>query len=175
MTPTELESERLASYTGGVPPEDTLYYSVETASRLQGERVATDFVALFERGDSTRDVTMKDGDVITVPAVDRSVYVFGQVVLPGHVPFEAGKDYEYYIEKAGGVTDRARSGGIRVVKASTKQWLDPGDTQIEQGDYIWVPMVVEHNLAYYINVVSQAAGIIGVAVSLAVLVVQIKK
>ncbi len=73
------------------------------------------------------------------------------------------------------MTDRARSGGIRVVKASTKQWLDPGDTQIEQGDYIWVPMVVEHNFAYYVNVVSQAAGIIGVAVSLAVLVVQINK
>ncbi len=174
-TPQELESERLASYTGGVPPEDTLYYGVETASRLQGERVSTDFVALFQHGDTTRDVSMKDGDLVSIPAIDRTVYVFGQVVLPGHVPFEPGKDYEYYIEKVGGVTDRARSGGIRIVKASTKQWLDPGDTQIEEGDYIWVPMVTEHNFAYYVGVISQAAGIIGVAVSLAVLVVQIKK
>ncbi|HTY59757.1 MAG TPA: SLBB domain-containing protein, partial [Bacteroidota bacterium] len=175
VNPTEIEAEKLASYTGGVPPEDTLYYAVETASRIQGERVSTDFVALFQQGDSTRDVTMKDGDVITIPAVDLSIYVFGQVVLPGHVPFEAGRDYEYYIRQAGGLTDRARTGGIRVVKASTKQWLDPSDTKVEEGDYIWVPMVTEHNFAYYVTVISQAAGIIGVAVSLAVLVVQLKK
>lgn len=175
VTPLELEAERLASYTGGVPPEDTLYYGVETASRLQGERVSTDFVALFARHDTTRDVTMKDGDVITVPTIDPTVYVFGQVVLPGHVPYEPGRDYEYYIAKVGGYTDRARTGGVRIVKASTKQWLDPSDTQIEEGDYIWVPMVTEHNFAYYINVVSQAAGIIGVAVSLAILVAQLKK
>ena len=175
VNPTEIESEKLASYTGGVPPEDTLYYAVETASRIQGERVSTDFVALFQQGDSTRDVTMKDGDVITIPAIDLSIYVFGQVVLPGHVPFEAGRDYEYYIKQAGGLTDRARTGGIRVVKASTKQWLDPSDTKVEEGDYIWVPMVTEHNFAYYVNVISQAAGIIGVAVSLAVLAVQLKK
>jgi protein involved in polysaccharide export with SLBB domain len=172
---TQIESERLGSFTGGVPHDDSLYYGVETASRLQGERMSADFVALFEHQDTTQDVFLKDGDVITIPPVDRTVYVFGQVVLPGHVTFESGKDWEYYIARAGGLTDRARKGDIRIVKASTKQWLDPNDTRLEEGDYIWVPMVVEHNFGYYVNIIGQTASIIGVAVSLAILAVQLKK
>jgi hypothetical protein len=36
-------------------------------------------------------------------------------------------------------------------------------------------MVVEHNFGYYVNIIGQTASIIGVAVSLAILAVQLKK
>ena len=39
-----------------------------------------------------------------------NVYVFGQVVTTGNVPYISGKDFEYYLQRAGGVTDAARTG-----------------------------------------------------------------
>jgi protein involved in polysaccharide export with SLBB domain len=171
----DITLERLTSLRSGVSPEDSANYLVETELRLQKEVVNVDFDKLFSHGDSTQDVIVRDGDYVSVPSKRPTIYVFGQVVSAGHVPFVEGEKLAYYVGKAGGYTDRAREDDVRVVKAKTKQWLDPRETVIEEGDYIWVPKVVERPFGYYMNTIGQTASVIAVAVSIVLLVIQINK
>jgi polysaccharide biosynthesis/export protein len=171
----ETQLERLESLHGGVPSEDTAYYYLETDLRLQKEIVNVDFHRLWERGDSSQDVVLQSGDVIKVPTTKRTVYVYGQTVTPGHIPYVPGEGLEYYIGKAGGYTDRARPGDVKIVKARTKQWLSPDDTVIEEGDYVWVPKEIERSFAYYMGIIGETASIISVGVSIVLLVVQLNK
>lgn len=175
IAPADVALEQLESLRGGVPPDDSTYYYLETNLRLRKEAVNADFVRLFQKGDSTQNVVLQDEDIVNVPSRKRTIYVFGQVVNPGHVAFTGGQDVSYYIQKAGGLTDRARGGDIKVVKAKTRQWLSPGDTQVEEGDYVWVPKVPERPFGYYLNIIAQSASIVSVAVSIVLLVIQTNK
>jgi hypothetical protein len=103
------------------------------------------------------------------------VYVFGQVVTNGYIPFVAGEGLEYYVKKAGGYIERARTGDVKIVKARTRQWLAPDETIIEAGDYIWVPRVIERSFGYYMGIIGQTAAIVSVAVSIVLLGIQINK
>ena len=145
----QLQNEWLLSRRAGISVEDTSYYGAETRLRLAGETVALDFEKLFLEGDSTNDVVLRTYDKIEVPRRQRSIYVFGQVVHPGHVALEEGRDYMYYIAQAGGFTQDARDGDTRVIKVGSRIWLDPEETVVEDGDYIWVPKEIEYPLAYY--------------------------
>lgn len=175
VQPGQIQLEHLESLHGGVPSEDTAYYYLETNLRLQKEIVSVDFERLFVHGDSTQDVAVQNGDYVSVPSYRRTVYVFGQVVSPGYIPYVAGENVEYYVRKAGGYTDRARGGDVKVVKAKSKQWLSPDETTVEEGDYIWVPKEIERSFAYYMNIIGQTASIVSVGVSIVLLVIQSKK
>jgi len=170
----EIKSERLESARGGVTPEDSSYFYMETNIRLNRELVVTDFVGLFEKKDMSKDVFLRNGDYISIASRKKTVYVFGQVVNPGHVLFAKGFDYTHYISKSGGYTEYARRNDVRVIKANTKQWLAPEETTIEDGDYVWVPKEPYRPFSYYIDVYSKVFGIVGTVVSLFVLILQSK-
>lgn len=175
IQPKEVEIERLLSARGGVSLEDSLDYFLETELRLRKEIVNVDFEKLFIDADSSQNIILQDEDYIVVPSIKKTIYVFGQVVTPGHVPYVPDMLPEYYIAKAGGFTDRAREGDMKIIKSKTKQWLDPDETTIEDGDYIWVPKDPEHPFAYYMTVASQAASVLSVVVGIAVIVIQATK
>ncbi|MBI4809971.1 MAG: SLBB domain-containing protein [Ignavibacteriales bacterium] len=171
----EVEIERLLSARGGVSLEDSLDYFLETELRLRKEIVNVDFEKLFIDADSSQDIILQDEDYIVVPSIKKTIYVFGQVVTPGHVPFIQDMSSEYYITKAGGFTDRARKGDMKIIKSKTKQWLDPDETTIEDGDYIWVPKDPDRPFAYYMTIASQAASVLSVVIGIAVVIVQVTK
>lgn len=175
VDPGQIVLERLLSSRGSISPEDSLSYVTETEIRLRKEVVGVDFKKLFADKDTTQDIILLSGDYISIPTAKRSVYVFGQVVTPGHVIFAPGQSLNYYIEKAGGVTDRARKGDLRIIKHKTNQWLDPRDTQIESGDYIWIPKEPEHTFSYYMTIYSQAASILAVVATMALVIVTVAK
>jgi polysaccharide biosynthesis/export protein len=171
----ELEIERLLSMRGNMESEDSSYYILERELRARREIINVDFEKLFVAKDTTQDIYLKDGDYVSVPSIRRTIYVFGQVVNPGNIPFIPGKDYMHYIEKCGNYTDNARSSDVMIIKSVTRQWLSPSETTIEEGDYIWVPKKISHSFAYYMNVFSQTAAVITAAVSIALLWIQLKK
>ncbi|HZY09987.1 MAG TPA: SLBB domain-containing protein [Bacteroidota bacterium] len=173
ILPEEVQDERLVSLRGGAPIEDSAYYRLETELRIKKEIVNVDFEKLFLHRDSTQDVVLLSEDKIIIPSIRRTIYVFGQVVLTGHIPFEEGKRLEYYITKAGGYTERARKGDVKIVKEKTKQWLAPDETSIEEGDYIWVPKEQERSFAYYMGIASQAASVLSVIIGVAVIILQV--
>ncbi len=173
--PEDMPEEQLMSMRGGVATADSAGFALETELRLKRETVNVDFEKLFLQGDSTQDMILQREDQIVVPSKTQSIYVFGQVTSPGHVPYVAGKDAEYYVKKAGDFTDRANQGGLKVIKAKTKQWVPPGDTKVEEGDYIWVPTEPDRPFGYYMNIASQAATVLSVIIGVGVLIVQVTK
>jgi hypothetical protein len=62
-----------------------------------------------------------------------------------------------------------------VIKFSSRQWLLPDDTTVEEGDMIWVPRVVERDIAYELSVIGQIAGIVSATATLILLVIQLGK
>lgn len=175
INPSEVELETLESLRGGIATEDSTDYQLETRLRIRKEIVSVDFERLFLLRDTTQDVYLRTEDNISIPTRKKTVYVFGQIVTNGHIPFVLGESLEFYISKAGGYTERARAGDVKIVKARTRQWLSPAETVIEPGDYIWVPRRVEHSFEYYMNIVGQTASIISVGVSIVLLVIQLQK
>lgn len=175
VQPSDVEIERLLSSRGGVSAEDSLDYYLETELRLRKEIVNVDFEKLFIKNDSTQNVILRNEDYINVPSIKKTIYVFGQVVSPGHIPFIEGRTTEYYVVKAGGFTDRAREGDVKIIKGKNKQWLAPDETTIEDGDYVWVPKDPDRPFAYYMTIASQAATVLSVIVGIAVVVVQVTK
>jgi len=172
--PEEIEHEHLLSLRASVSAQDSGYFLTETALRLKGEMVSVDFRKLFVLGDSSHDVVLNHADRILVPRKRRTVYVYGQVLAPGHVPLIEGEDYKHYVRKAGGFTNEARSGDVKIIKGSSRAWLDPDETNIEDGDFIWVPKEQYHPFSYYMTTYTQIASIIGVAATVALLINTIK-
>jgi polysaccharide biosynthesis/export protein len=171
----DVELERLLSLRGSITPEDSSYYLVESELHTVHEVVNVDFKKLFVDKDSAEDVYLRNGDYVSIPSIRKTIYVFGQVINPGNVPFLLGKDYDYYVQKCNGFTDNARRGDVMIIKRSTHQWLAPGETKIEEGDYVWVPKKIERTFAYYMSIFSQTAAVITAAVSIALLAIQLKK
>ena len=174
VQPWEIDLERIMSLRGTISPEDSASYLTETELRLRREIVNVDFERVFLQKDPTADVILRNDDVIHIPSLRNTIYVFGQVVSPGNVPYVSGQDAQYYIRKAGGFTDRARTGDVVVIKRATRQWLSLSDTKIEEGDYIWVPMHPYRTFGYYVAIVGQTASIVSVAISVVLLVIQLK-
>jgi len=137
--------------------------------------VYCDFAGLFGRGDSSQNVLIRDGDLILVPIAPKTIYVFGQVVSPGHIQYRPGETVDYYLRMAGGTTDRARESDIKIVKAKTRQWLSADDSPVEEGDYVWVPKEVERPFGYVLNVIAQSAAIVTAAVSVVLLGMELGK
>jgi protein involved in polysaccharide export with SLBB domain len=167
----EIERERLLSLRAGALLEDSSYYLAEAALKLNGELVSTDFKRLFVDGDSTQDVTLRPNDMITIPAYTHTVFVFGQVASPGHIQYKSGEGLGYYLDLAGGVTDLARKGDTKIIKAGSHSWLEPSKTEIEDGDLIFVPKEISYPFAYYLMTISQFATVIA---SLATVILVVK-
>jgi protein involved in polysaccharide export with SLBB domain len=171
----DIEIERMMSMRGSISPDDSASFLLETELRIQKEIVNVDFEKLFLRMDNTHDILLSDGDYIYIPSTKKTIYVFGQIISPGHIPYVKEREVDYYVAKCGGFTDAARKVDVKIIKSKTKQWLDPDETTIEEGDYIWVPKTPERTFAYYTTVLAQTASILSVVVGIAVLIVQVSK
>jgi protein involved in polysaccharide export with SLBB domain len=168
---SEIERERLLSLRAGELLEDSSYYLAEAALKLNGELVSTDFKRLFADGDSTQDVTLRPYDNIDIPSYTHTVFVFGQVALPGHIQYKSGEGLGYYLDLAGGVTDLARRGDTKIIKAGSHSWLEPSKTEIEDGDLIFVPKEITRPFGYYLSTIAQFATVIA---SLATVILVVK-
>ena len=173
--PNQIDFARVLSMRGATSSQDSADFAGETELRLRKEFVTVDFAKLFNGRDSAQDVTVQTEDSIYVPSTHQTVYVFGQVVSPGYVGLAGGKDYRYYVDKAGGYTDRARKGDVRIIKARTQQWIEPDKTTIEEGDYVWIPKEPDHPFSYYMTIASQMASVLSVVIGIGVLIVQVTK
>jgi protein involved in polysaccharide export with SLBB domain len=103
--------------------------------------IPVDFEKLIA-GDREADVPLQRGDIISVPLMDDLVYVSGEVVSPGEIPFQRGLPAERYIAMAGGPT---RAGSINKIKIySTDGTIRDGDrnSQVYRGDTILLERTV---------------------------------
>lgn len=124
------------------------YYKTKSREKTM---VVVDFRALFEGGDDSQNIYLRDNDSIFIPLQAKTVKVTGQVNNPGLIDWEPGKNHEYYIKKAGSLSFNARKGKIRIIRASTGKWIRPkSDTIINIGDTIFIPEKPERDYwAFY--------------------------
>lgn len=121
--------------------EDTNYFNLENQLRVLIEGSSLDFRKIEDPSSDIANYIVQNGDIIVIPQIQNSVYVFGQVLRPGHVTFIEGKDYNYYVNVASGLGELAVADDIMVIKAGSRAWISPlrENVEIEEGDYIYVP------------------------------------
>ncbi|HOC89615.1 MAG TPA: SLBB domain-containing protein, partial [bacterium] len=114
------------------------YFKIKSRERTGG--MGVDFVALFEKGDKSQDVILRDHDLIHIPAQEMTVKVTGQVLNPGLYPYKPDMNVKHYLTEAGGFNWNARKSRVRLIRSQTGEWAKPDDdTAVEIGDTIFIP------------------------------------
>lgn len=106
-------------------------------------------------GRAELDIVLKDGDQLIVPQVSQEVTVIGEVQYPTSHIFEANLERRDYIDKSGGLTARADTKRIYVVRANGEVVANTGSRwfrrdagiAIRPGDTIVVPLDVDRGRA----------------------------
>jgi hypothetical protein len=107
------------------------------------------------RGAAENDIILKNGDVLIVPGQRQEVMVFGDVqYATSHVP-EWTVSRDEYVEKSGGLTQRAdrkricvvRTNGEVVVDSGMRWFVRASAAAVRPGDTILVPLDVDQPLA----------------------------
>jgi protein involved in polysaccharide export with SLBB domain len=156
--------------------EDTAYFNIENQLRVLLEGSSLDFTKMNDPNSEVSKYLVKDNDIIIIPSQDSSVYVFGQVLSPGHIKYIPGKDYKYYIEKSNGYGEFAEKSDVTIIKGVTRSWIEAEDNvAIEEGDYIYIPRKTLRSFNSYINQVGTYLGIVGSAATIILLLLQFKK
>lgn len=132
----------------GFAQADSGYFVFESSILNSLKFVSVDIEKIVQ---GETDYELQDGDLIYIPRKVNSVYVFGQVNNPGFVTYEEGKNYKDYILKAGGFSQFARKGDVKVIKRKSYNWYNADKAVIEPGDYIFVPKKIIKEPNYYWN------------------------
>ena len=168
----ELNMSRMSS----IVPEDTSYFKLENRLRIFTEHSGVDFTKLDDPNSDASNYILKDNDFIIIPARENSVYVFGQVPAQGHIKYVDGRDYRYYIQKAGGYGEYAEKGDVMLIKGNTNQWISvEKNPVVEEGDYIYIPRSSARSFNSYVSQVGGYLGIVASAATIILLLLQFKK
>lgn len=133
----------LIERAGGLTPEA---YAPGLRLHRKGTLVATNLpLALRDRG-GRYDLTLEADDSLHVPVYDPTVLVTGAVAFESRVLYEAGKGLNHYLNRAGGLTERADRRRITVTymdgeRAAMSRFLGlfSRAPRIEPGATIYVP------------------------------------
>jgi protein involved in polysaccharide export with SLBB domain len=74
---------------------------------IESDLVGIDLEKILKHPQSRRDLIVEDGDIIRVPQLLQTVKVSGEVLRPNSVVYVPGRTLSYYINSAGGFTQRA--------------------------------------------------------------------
>jgi protein involved in polysaccharide export with SLBB domain len=86
------------------------------------QRVPVDFENLFLHGDLTQNIPLAPDDYLYFPPMDaQDIYVFGEVLSPGPVPYGAEMSAMRALIARGGFTPRSYRTRVLVVRGSLKQ------------------------------------------------------
>jgi protein involved in polysaccharide export with SLBB domain len=137
---------------------ETEYEYFKIKSRSKVGRVAVDFYGLFQKNDLTKNIPLRDNDVISVPRKRQVISVSGEVANPGFLTYVPDKDYIYYIGMAGGYSDRAGQSGVSIIKTSGEWKTARKNKGLDPGDTVLIPEKKKHN---YVGTIKDIAVFIG--------------
>ena len=95
--------------------------SIQSSESLRKEifkdydNISIDLNKSLQQPQSSENMLLEDGDVLTIEHNSNLVKVSGEVYFPTIVPFEEGAQLKYYIEKSGSYTQLARKSGAMVI------------------------------------------------------------
>ncbi len=92
-------------------------------------------------------ISLEDGDRLFIPKKKNSVTIVGEVQLPISQVYESELSYLDYINRSGGLTNKADEDRIYIIKANggveipkTSSWFASNKQKLEPGDTIVVPL-----------------------------------
>lgn len=107
-------------------------------------QVSIDLEHLLQTNDNAYDQPLWDGDMIFIPRFLPQINVIGRIRYPGVIPYEPGRDLDYYLERAGGLSWRADRSGVFVVKGYSGTPVERKKIKkLDAGDTIVIPTVRE--------------------------------
>lgn len=157
--------------------DDSIYFRIDEKLRFLRGNANVDFTRLEDITDTL--FILKDGDIIYAPSKIDLVYIYGQVNEPAYVKFEKGKNYNFYLDKAGGLGETA-SGDVYIIKGKTRTWisvdeLEQKNIEIEPGDYIWASKEPVRTFWDHVEQASRVASILGGIATVILLFIQVGK
>jgi protein involved in polysaccharide export with SLBB domain len=94
---------------------------------------------------SNSNIALKDKDTLIIPSQNDTILVIGEVMSPTAIVYDSS-DVSYYIQKAGGFSQRADEDNIYVIHADgsaqkiNKGWFSASSTNmVRKGDTIVIP------------------------------------
>ncbi len=98
-------------------------------------------------GNPDHNIVLEDGDELYVPARSNTVSIVGEVQYPSSHVFEDGLSYKDYLERAGGLRERADKKRIYVIRANGQVMVPRNSwfgARIAEGDTIVVPIDADY-------------------------------
>ncbi|RAP34038.1 hypothetical protein DID75_00235 [Candidatus Marinamargulisbacteria bacterium SCGC AG-410-N11] len=101
-------------------------------------------IDLNEILNDTIEFNLEDGDTLTVPTVPDSIQIVGGVSYPTSLRYVNGKGLNYYIKKAGGLSEFSIKDTFYVFKSNGQ--IAKNNVNIQKGDTIYIPEEVKVKL-----------------------------
>ncbi len=130
------------------------------------------------KGKKRWDLVLEDGDAVYIPNEPKTVKVVGEVGFAASVLYDKGKTLNYYIEQAGGYTDKSDKGRTKVIQPSGRVQLAKkfwGDPKPEAGALVLVPLKPPEEKKETLKDIATIVGIISGAATTIYLVHQATK
>jgi protein involved in polysaccharide export with SLBB domain len=114
---------------------------------------------------TSADIELRSGDVLTIPKRPGFVLISGQVYNASAITYEPGKEAAWYLRQAGGATELANSKEIFVVRANgmvvgrrSDEWYRQQvlSTRLEPGDVVVVPQKIVGGSVFWRNMLATA-------------------
>lgn len=133
---------QLLSKAGGLKDESGDTATIKREENGKKQVIVVDLVSLFEGGDMSNNIPIKDGDTVFV-AKGGMCYVTGEVQSPGAYPCKDQPTVLKLIALAGGFTGKADKSGVNIVRVINNQKTILNDVDLQQSlqadDVIVVP------------------------------------
>ena len=112
-------------------------------------------------GDLTADVPLHNGDSVFVPPLTLGVQMVGHVYRPGILPYQPERAVPDYVELAGGYTNLADRGGVRIVRLGSGLLEKPnGGNPPLPGDQILIPGKVKRSTFTIVRDILAVVGVV---------------
>lgn len=89
-------------------------------------------------GTAEDTLVVRPGDFVVIPPAPRNVFVTGEVMLPGPVPFQPGLKAEHYVTLAGGPNASGSYGKLKLISLDGETRDGNRNSEVYRGDTVVV-------------------------------------
>jgi protein involved in polysaccharide export with SLBB domain len=103
---------------------------------------------------------LQDGDILNIPQINNTITISGEVLYPNTIVYQDNKKLKYYINQAGGYTEKAKKSKVYAINMDGTVTIVKKASDIKPGARIVVPTKEERqklNFTQYISIFSTIA------------------